>query len=246
MARVVLLGELVCRTEEQSAIVRTQLPRHIQLTRAEPGCERFDVVATGDPLVWRVDEAFRNSEAFAEHQARIASSDWGRATTGIERRYVIVRPPRPDEAEALTDLHLRTWEEAYRDQFPASAWGDGTREWRLRMWTQLCSEPREDQRIAVAERDGVLVGFAGTGPSQDDPPPRERQLWFVYVLASEYGSGVGQALLDEVLGEEAASLWVLEANPRAIAFYARNRFVPDGAWRPTGFDTGGDEIRMVR
>jgi GNAT superfamily N-acetyltransferase len=80
----------------------------------------------------------------------------------------------------------------------------------------------------------------------DDPPPRERQLWFIYLLASAQGSGAGQALLDDVLGDEPASLWVFEANPRARAFYAKNGFVPDGARQPSGFDGAPDEIRMVR
>jgi len=157
-----------------------------------------------------------------------------------------IRPPRPDEAEALTDLHLRTWEETYRGRFPASAWDAQAREWRQRMWTQLCSSPREDQRVAVAERNGELIGFAGSADSLDEDAPRERQLWFLYVLASEYGSGAGQALMDAVVGDDPASLWVLEDNPRAIAFYTKNGFAPDGARQGTGYETGGDEIRMVR
>lgn len=43
-----------------------------------------------------------------------------------------------------------------------------------------------------------------------------------------------------------AELWVLEGNARALAFYARNGFVVDGERKPTGFDTGGDELHMVR
>lgn len=114
------------------------------------------------------------------------------------------------------------------------------------MWEAICTSPRPDVQIAIAEREGVPVGLAGTGSNQDDPPPRERQLYFIYILASEYGSGMGQALLDEVLGEDPASLWVLEDNLRARAFYARNGFAPDGARRPTGYGTEGEEIRLVR
>jgi len=161
----------------------------------------------------------------------------------------VIRPPREDEAEVLADLHLRTWAETYAGRFSPSAWDDGARRRRIDMWAGICAARRDPRvavdRVAVAERDGEAVGLAGAGPNQDDPPPRERQLYFIYLLASAQGTGAGQALLDEVLGDEPASLWVLEDNPRARAFYRRNGFIPDGARQPTGYGAH-DEIRLVR
>ncbi|MCJ1709632.1 GNAT family N-acetyltransferase [Clavibacter michiganensis subsp. phaseoli] len=119
----------------------------------------------------------------------------------------MIRSPHLHEAEALADLHLRTWEETYGGRFPASAWGDEAREQRRRMWRSICAEPdRPGFRVAVAERDGQLIGFGGARPNQDAPPPRPRQLHFLYLLASGQGCGFGQALLDAVLGDEPASL----------------------------------------
>jgi GNAT superfamily N-acetyltransferase len=69
-------------------------------------------------------------------------------------------------------------------------------------------------------------------------------LAFIYLLSAAQGSGVAQVLLDEVLGDDPASLWVLEENSRARAFYVKNGFSPDGAKMPS--DLGGTEIRMVR
>ncbi|WAB85206.1 GNAT family N-acetyltransferase [Microcella daejeonensis] len=157
-----------------------------------------------------------------------------------------IRAPRTDEVEVLADLHLRTWKETYGGAFPASAWGQAAREQRLRMWDAICNRPRPADRFAVAERDGELIGIAGSGASMDDAPVREKHLFFIYLLAAEQGSGAGQALLDTVVSSEPASLWVLEGNARAIAFYERNGFVFDGARQPTGFETGGEELRMVR
>lgn len=154
-----------------------------------------------------------------------------------------IRRPRPDEAEALADLHLRSWEETYAGQFPPSAWGADARAQRIRMWTAICTEARPEWLTAVAEMDGEVVGIAHSGASDDDTG---RLLWLIYVLKSAQGSGAGQALLDAVIGDEPATLWVLEENPRARAFYERNGFRADGERKPTGFDAGGDEIRMVR
>lgn len=72
------------------------LPTHVTLTRAEPGCLSFEVTPTGDPLVWRVDELFRDDGAFAAHQSRTAASPWARATARIERRYAVDGPDAPD------------------------------------------------------------------------------------------------------------------------------------------------------
>jgi ribosomal protein S18 acetylase RimI-like enzyme len=158
----------------------------------------------------------------------------------------LIRAPKIDEAEEIADLHLLTWKETYGTVFPPSAWGEEARNQRLGMWDAICSRPRPADRFAVAERDGRLIGFAGSGVSTDDSPVRERHLFFIYLLVSEQGSGAGQALLDAVLSDGPASLWVLEDNPRARAFYERNGFVLDGARQATGFDTGGEEVRMIR
>ncbi|MFW0787245.1 antibiotic biosynthesis monooxygenase [Gordonia sp. CPCC 206044] len=89
MNQVVLRGQLVCANADEMDAVARHLPGHIELTRAEPGCLAFDVVRTSDPHVWQVDETFVDAAAFEAHQQRVAVSDWGIATSGIERRYTV-------------------------------------------------------------------------------------------------------------------------------------------------------------
>ena len=89
MSQVRLSGQLVCQSEDEAAIVLQHLSIHVKLTRAEAGCESFEVHQTDDPLVWQVDERFTDAAAFEAHQARVGASEWGRATAGIERRYTI-------------------------------------------------------------------------------------------------------------------------------------------------------------
>lgn len=89
MSIVHLTGRLICRGAAEARIVAEHLPRHVELTRAEPGCISFEVTPTTDPLVWQVEERFEDEAVFRAHQARVAASDWGRATVGIERRYSI-------------------------------------------------------------------------------------------------------------------------------------------------------------
>ncbi len=75
---------------DRLAAVRAALPEHIRLTRAEPGCLRFEVAP--DPAVagrFRVDELFASRADFDAHQARAAASRWAGVTNGIARCYRI-------------------------------------------------------------------------------------------------------------------------------------------------------------
>jgi len=89
MNAIHLIGQLVCTNAEEAAVVVANLAEHIVLSRAEPGCRSFDVIATSDPFVWEVEECFENEQTFLAHQERVAMSDWGRRTAGIERRYSV-------------------------------------------------------------------------------------------------------------------------------------------------------------
>ncbi|MCT2178443.1 antibiotic biosynthesis monooxygenase [Brachybacterium muris] len=71
------------------------------LTRAEPGCFRFEVEPTEDPLVWTVVEQFVDRAAFDAHQARVRTSRWLEATAGIARDYVISTRDSLDEVSAV-------------------------------------------------------------------------------------------------------------------------------------------------
>ena len=86
---VELTGRLICADPDEAAAVRRHLPEHVALTRAEPGCLRFAVEPTEDPLVWSVAERFVDRAAFDAHQARVRSSPWFEATSGITRDYVV-------------------------------------------------------------------------------------------------------------------------------------------------------------
>lgn len=84
-----LTGHLICKTEEDLALVRQILPEHIRLSRLEPGCLSFEVAQSPDTMVWTVSESFIDRAAFEAHQARGKASPWGRATAHLERRFTV-------------------------------------------------------------------------------------------------------------------------------------------------------------
>ena len=158
---------------------------------------------------------------------------------------VRLAPPRVEDAEALADLHLDVWEEAYADLMPPSVFTErrARRAERVQSWRTIITTGSSDNLLAWSGEE--LVGFSSTGPGRDEAgeglPPLE--LMGLYVRASAYGTGVGHALLEAAIGSADAYLWVLDGNARAIRFYERQRFRFDGVTKP---DDVGLERRMVR
>ncbi|MBN9215588.1 MULTISPECIES: GNAT family N-acetyltransferase [unclassified Microbacterium] len=175
-----------------------------------------------------------------------------------------IRAPRPSDASQIAELHVATWKEAYAHLLPEDYFSPEYVARRHRMWAHVLTHPRDDMTVRVAEIDGAIVGFAWVGPSEavqsqagqaeaapgeealGEAPPRERTLYAIYVLAAHYGAGIGQALLDGALGSGPAMLWVAKQNPRAIAFYLRNRFRFDGVEQIDPHAPLITDARMVR
>jgi GNAT superfamily N-acetyltransferase len=141
-----------------------------------------------------------------------------------------VRSAIRDDAEAIETIRVRGWQAAYRHVFPAAELDalpvDAAR-WRPRL-----AAPPRGWATFVAEAAGAVVGFASLGPSRDVADLGE--LYAIYVDPKAWSTGAGRALIEraeERLASDydVATLWVLEDNPRARAFYERAGWTPDGA-----------------
>lgn len=155
-----------------------------------------------------------------------------------------VRRASLDDVDEIGRVHYETHVQTYTGKFP-----DGTIEGfpassRAKTWTRFLTEDLGE--LWVAELNGQIVGFTSTGPPREQPPVREIELSSLYLLGVHHGSGLGQQLFDIALGKREASLWVLDDNPRAQAFYARNGFTPDGTDKVDEHFGDVREIRMIR
>jgi ribosomal protein S18 acetylase RimI-like enzyme len=146
----------------------------------------------------------------------------------------------------MARVNVRSWQETYRGLMSDEVLDDpGLLTARERFWTVALTDERyRENRVAVAERDGELVGVAMSGPPLDDGVAWARQLYVLYVHAADHGTGAGSALLEAVVDpEESVALWVADPNPRAQAFYRKHGFKADGMAQ---VEDGVREIRMVR
>jgi GNAT superfamily N-acetyltransferase len=157
----------------------------------------------------------------------------------------LVRPAVGTDAPAIHEVHRIAWLETYPQLVSVDEIEErfANREVRIARWIGIIA----NEHVAVAERDGRIVGWATSGDARGDDPPRATELEGIYLLAEAHGSGLGQQLLDEVLGDAPAFLWVAEGNDRAEAFYRRNGFARDGAIDEHPVGTAlMPAVRMVR
>ena len=143
-----------------------------------------------------------------------------------------VRPARPEDAAAIADVHVRTWQAAYEHVFGTQRLA-GIEERRRAQWEEWLANPQPAWRAFVAEEAGRVLGFVRVGDSRDESGKGE--LFAIYVLPEAWGSGAGSALMASALealrGYSSAMLWVLEENPRARRFYEREGWILDGGRR---------------
>ncbi len=147
-----------------------------------------------------------------------------------------IREAGPKDARAIAEVHVRSWQAAYRGQLTDAYLDDLTVEDRLEMHRRTLEEAREDWRTWVSEEGGTVFGFAVTGPSEDaDADERTGEVYAIYLEPDRVGTGLGRALFEHAVGDLAqrgfrtVTLWVLETNERARRFYERVGWARDGA-----------------
>jgi len=140
-----------------------------------------------------------------------------------------------EDAEAIAALHLASWRSAYRPFVAARTLDEldlatHTKEWRRRVDVP-------EVQIALVEEAGKLVGFCAHGPTGDPEAAVHPRVWEIknlHVHPDRKGTGAGSRLFDAAVArarEVAAgsvTLWVVEGNSTARAFYERKGMLLDG------------------
>jgi GNAT superfamily N-acetyltransferase len=155
----------------------------------------------------------------------------------------VVRPVTETDAESLGRVHAACWHETYDHLLSRATLSQLHPARFTAMWRRFTVQG-PGYRQVVAELDGEIVGFAGSGPGRDAGKPTDHELYFIYLLDAFHGTGIGQQLFDAVVDPGPTYLWVAEDNPRAHRFYARNGYLPDGLARDE--EILGESIHEVR
>jgi ribosomal protein S18 acetylase RimI-like enzyme len=147
----------------------------------------------------------------------------------------------------LAQLHLRSALAGFAHIFPAEA-PPPTHDHLRDEWERLLGPDWDlGRRVFVAQHTGVVVGVVAAGP---DPTDRELGLLErLYVDPACWAQGAGRDLYGAAMAHlhadryAAATLWVLEHNGRARAWYERLGWRATGERRPVYEPAGVDDVR---
>jgi uncharacterized protein (DUF952 family)/GNAT superfamily N-acetyltransferase len=121
----------------------------------------------------------------------------------------LIRPAKHDEAQALTELALRS----------KAVWGyDAAFMEACRPYLTVTEASIAQGLTFVAERDGKIVGMYVLVPREDCI-----ELDMLFVSPDAIGQGVGRSLFDHAVAEartRGAARMIVEAEPNALAFYS--------------------------
>ena len=156
-----------------------------------------------------------------------------------------IEEPTVDDADELGRVHVEIWRQAYAglmspdylDGLDPAAFAE---KWRSRLADPLPGIVR----LAVRDDEGI-VGFSTAGPPRIDDAPADLELYAINLLARAQGTGLPSSCSTPPSATGRRTLWVIEGNERAMAFYRRRGFVDDGG-RDIDKESGATEIRMVR
>ncbi|WP_405405825.1 GNAT family N-acetyltransferase [Paracoccus sp. Ld10] len=208
-APMALHGHLICHDTAQMLTALDLLEDHATASRAEPGCLRFDIAQSDDPMVWTLTEVFADEDAFAAHQARTAMSLWGVRSRDLGRDFhrhpaqVMIRPEVPSDHAALDALLTLVF--------------GGPSEARL---LRTLRTDGDLSHSLVAHVEGVPVGHIALSPLQAVAPAFALAPLAVHPAMRR--RGIGRALIDAALRAAGAPVVVL-GDP---AVYAGSGFVP--------------------
>lgn len=149
-----------------------------------------------------------------------------------------IRSATAGDARSIAEVHVASWKVAYADLIDLDNVGDSMDiDAREKTWAErIPLVGAEGYRTWVAEIGSRVVGFSFTQPTEDDDlnPLEVAELVGLYLAPDHFGRGIGKPLLDRAVagmrsqGFLQATLWVLEENARAIRFYRREGWRPDG------------------
>jgi GNAT superfamily N-acetyltransferase len=145
----------------------------------------------------------------------------------------VIREAVREDARAIAEVHVASWLAAYRGLMPDETLDALDVDARAVRWEAGLSDGSAS--ALVAEDDDGIYGWATVGRSRDpDAGDEVGELYGLYLAPGHWDRGLGRELHDAAVDElrthgfEVATLWVLDTNARARAFYERQGWRADG------------------
>ena len=163
---------------------------------------------------------------------------------------IVVRLATSSDALDMAEVHMRSWEAAYKDIIPIDFICEKNAG-RPALWENILRNENTTQYII--KKDGKTVGMMGMSVSLDeDTDAGTYELMGLYLLPDYFYLGIGTQAMEFAfkkarnLEMKDMTVWLLENNHNAKRFYEKCGFVPDGCLREQYFGKILNIIRMRR
>ncbi|WP_106498125.1 GNAT family N-acetyltransferase [Lentibacillus sp. Marseille-P4043] len=137
------------------------------------------------------------------------------------------------DAEAIANIHVRSWKNTYTDLVDEKDLSNITYENRKTLWETVLRMQKKEQCTFVISNDVDVIGFVSGGPERTKRFQYDSEIYTIYLLPGYQRKGLGAKLLrvfaEEMKehGYESLLVWVLTQNPSS-RFYERYRAKPVG------------------
>ncbi|GIH28613.1 hypothetical protein Aph01nite_69230 [Acrocarpospora phusangensis] len=152
---------------------------------------------------------------------------------------------RPEDADAVGEVHASAWLAAYAPYFAPDFFAAAVEHRRTKWHTVLAGGA---DTVLLARTDGRAGAYSYFGRSSSRPGLAE--IFGFYAHPDLWGSGIAAALMTATLarllddGFGQVSLWTLRDTAQSRRFYAKNGFIESG--RTQGHDFGdGHPVEQV-
>ncbi|GHV12856.1 GNAT family N-acetyltransferase [Clostridia bacterium] len=161
-----------------------------------------------------------------------------------------IRPAVPADAPDMAEIHMRSWEVAYKDIIPAD-YIHKKNATRQVLWQRIVTD--ENTSKYVIQVSGKTAGFMEIAPSRDDDADNDTyELHGIYLHPDYFRQGIGtQAMrfaFDKArsIGKTVMTLWVFAENTNSVSFYEKCGFAADGNTKTLDCGKSVKAIRMSR
>lgn len=148
---------------------------------------------------------------------------------------ITVRQAKVEDAAGIAEVHVLTWQCAYKGQIPDTYLDSLSIEKRTETWREQIKSSEDGVYPLVAETDGKVIGWCTVGVSRDEDADKSTgEVYGIYVHPNFIGKGAGSKLMEYGLnllredGYKRATLWVLTSNDKTRKWYE------DKGWKIEG------------
>lgn len=141
-----------------------------------------------------------------------------------------VRPARPSDARALSEVHDEAWTATYRGILPGVVLEKMLARRGPAYWQRVARRSGGGTLVLIFDRE--VAGYATLGPNRTRRLAYGGEIYEIYLKPSHQGVGLGRRLFREARRTLVANrldglvVWALEDNQAACGFYSALGGVP--------------------